>query len=1116
MSDRRKRIALFVGQADEDYQSSFISGFLSHAFLHDTDVCVFSMYHKYQDTAERENGDSNIFSLMQPKLFDAAVIMSDTIQTSNAADRIDQRLTQEFEEKPVLVIEKDSKNFPCIFSSCREPMIKLVSHLIEVHGFTDIAFLSGKKWHKHAQERVEAYREAMAMHGLEVPDDRVFYGDFWYHSGDLFADYLEALERSLPQAVVCANDAMAIGLCKAFEERGLRVPEDIAVVSYDSTYEGRTAPKFMTSAMIPAGEFGCYAADVIQDMLEGRESEPFYAEPELVIGETCGCTRDEPMHSIRRDRWGTEISEEGFYSEYNSMDINLMAQTTLEEYVGAVYSYAFQLRGAESFHLCLSSYCKYMGQTAKINLSNDGYPEKMIYAVRYNRDRKDGIADLEKTFSTSELLPGLWDERDCPRAVFFTPVFCESICFGYSAVEYGTAARSYDGVYRSWMRTVCNGLESLRRLMTAEIASDQLSKMRNNKFVSSGAVYESMNDEERADYGLVTKILDNNLFTYHFQPIVDTVDGSIYSYEALMRSAAERSLPPLSIIKYAEMQNRLTDVESDTFLNVLRIADRSRVELGNAKIFINSIPGIRISGHTSDLIEELLKKLSKKIVVELTEEAELGDSDLDRLKALFRKLDVEIAVDDYGTGYSNVSNLLRYMPNYVKIDRALLSDIQNKPQKQHFVKEIINFCHDNNIKALAEGVETSAELRMVIQLGADYVQGFYTGKPAPAFVGEIDPKVRNEIMTYRKEHLDGVADRAYIAGKTNRVAVSSVLRHNCNEIIIGRGEMVYKEITVRGTPGAKTDVHIDIEAGYVGVLTLENVYLSNDRRRPCIRLGENVRLTIRVIGDNHLKNSGIIVPETSRLEIVGDGNLKIESGANEYYGIGNTPDKAHGKLVFDQEGCIDIVANGAHGTCIGSGLGGVIRIKRGRYILESGGQGGVCIGSLTGDTDIKIKNCNLSVEAVERLGVGIGSIDGSAKVNITTTTLRISGNGTELAGIGTLGGGPSVTDMRDSSVTVHISAERATAIGSLGGSTKLTADSVGMRIQNAGREALSFGGYSEDIKVDLNRCDVKSSVSSDQSADCFAKQDDFVICNSRVAFLLNDRPIERKTFFKDQ
>lgn len=83
MIEHRKRIALFVGQADESYQSRFISGFLKEAFSQGYDVCIFSMYRKYQDTREREQGEANIFSLMNPEKFDGAVILKRSYQNSN-------------------------------------------------------------------------------------------------------------------------------------------------------------------------------------------------------------------------------------------------------------------------------------------------------------------------------------------------------------------------------------------------------------------------------------------------------------------------------------------------------------------------------------------------------------------------------------------------------------------------------------------------------------------------------------------------------------------------------------------------------------------------------------------------------------------------------------------------------------------------------------------------------------------------------------------------------------------------------------------------------------------------------------------------------------------------
>ena len=118
------------------------------------------------------------------------------------------------------------------------------------------------------------------------------------------------------------------------------------------------------------------------------------------------------------------------------------------------------------------------------------------------------------------------------------------------------------------------------------------------------------------------------------------------------------------------------------------------------------------------------------------------------MKKTYEKMGIKTAVDDYGTGYSNVSNLLRYEPDYVKIDRALLSGIEDSPQKQHFVRDIIEFSHDNGIKALAEGVESEEELRIVIQLGADLVQGYFTARPEKEMIQSIDSRIADSIRKH--------------------------------------------------------------------------------------------------------------------------------------------------------------------------------------------------------------------------------------------------------------------------------------------------------------------------------------------------------------------------------
>lgn len=1113
MGKIREKLAVFVGQPDEYYQSRFLHGFTQKAFELDYDVCVFAMFKKYQNTAEREKADSNILRLANPDLFAGMVILKDTLQTKGAAESLEKHLKNVY-AGPVLVVDQDSEYFHSIHQSGYPPIVKLTEHVILDHGKRDIAFLNGKKWHKHSKERLSAFLAAMEKHGLTVPEDRIIEGDFWYESGEQCLDYLLSTGKPLPEAVLCANDQMAIGLCKALNEKGIRVPEDILVIGADSNLEGQTSPKSITSYLAPAQEFGSYAMECLLNLQKGLEPGPFEGHAKILYGESCGCPNaNMPVHSAKRVRWETELSEEGFFSINNTMFEDLLSQNNMQDYISTAYSYAYQIEDADSFHLCLANACAHMDDPNVVMPSNDGYPKTMIHAIRYNSSRLSGIAGLEETFETSRLLPELLEGNESPAVRYFSPVCFEDICFGYAVVGYRGIPRVYDEKYRRWLEMISKGLECLRRQLAMDALKEQLAKLKAGKFKKSAQEYEMLSAEEKEDYELVQTILDHNLLTYHFQPIVSARDGSIYSYEALMRSAAERKISPLAIIKYAGMMDRLSDVESATFSNVLDIVEQKKIQIGVAKIFINSIPGIMVND--PDSMTKRLSRNAESIVVELTEEAELGDAELDKLKNFYRNVNLKTAVDDYGTGYSNVGNLLRYMPDYVKIDRSLLSEIHSKPQKQHFVREIIEFCHDNDIMALAEGVETAEELRMVIHLGADLIQGYYTARPSEHLPGHIDEKIASEIKNYYQERVDGKSKTVYIAGKTNRISLLSLIKDGCSDIVIGEEGMVYHDITIVGMPSLQTNIHIRIEPGYVGKITLENAYLSNIKNRPCMELSDSSDVVCVVEGDNTLHGSGILVPETARFALEGNGNLLIEPEQNnqEYYGIGNDVSSRHGELNFLQDGKLTIRGNGASGVGIGSGLGGKIQITKGIYKLKCSGEKCAGIGSLDAASEVSIYNCSIDIDISVSKGVGIGSCSKEANISMEKCSLQFSGDAKELTCIGTLDGENAFVAIKESHAEFIVRADHSTCFGSLRADSEINIDTASISVESAGSNAIAFGGYCENTKVKLIGVDTKVDLHNSIKKDTYAREENIEIINGRCRILVNDETVKRKLKF---
>lgn len=282
-------------------------------------------------------------------------------------------------------------------------------------------------------------------------------------------------------------------------------------------------------------------------------------------------------------------------------------------------------------------------------------------------------------------------------------------------------------------------LESFIKIANSEMYMNRL------KMGTGAAVKEKFTSKD--NYKAFELLIEKNLFHYYFQPIVNAKNGEIYAYEALMRTDASIGMNPFEVLETAKEYNRLYEIEKATMFNVMERFVMEREKFGNRKVFINTIPGYFLNAEDNGLLVEKYGVYMGNFIFELTEQDTVSDEELNAIKRLNGEMTSnQVAIDDYGTGHSNIMNLMRYAPQIIKIDRFLIEDIHKNQNKQLFVRSTIEFARLNNIKVLAEGVETSNELRMVIDLGVDYIQGYYTGRPVPEPITEIDPDIRKEIL----------------------------------------------------------------------------------------------------------------------------------------------------------------------------------------------------------------------------------------------------------------------------------------------------------------------------------------------------------------------------------
>jgi EAL domain-containing protein (putative c-di-GMP-specific phosphodiesterase class I) len=215
-----------------------------------------------------------------------------------------------------------------------------------------------------------------------------------------------------------------------------------------------------------------------------------------------------------------------------------------------------------------------------------------------------------------------------------------------------------------------------------------------------------------------------------YQPIVRSIDGELFGYEALLRSE-EKSLPhPGAILDAAERLARLDDLGRR--IRSAACAPIDSAPAGSA-LFVNL--------HAHDLMDATLfardsplSAIADRVVLEITERASLDQvKDVRSKIAALRSNGFRIAIDDLGAGYAGLTSFATLEPDFVKLDMALVRDIDRIPTKEKLVRSMTSLCRELGIRVVAEGVETRAERDLLVSIGCDYLQGYLIAKPARPF-----------------------------------------------------------------------------------------------------------------------------------------------------------------------------------------------------------------------------------------------------------------------------------------------------------------------------------------------------------------------------------------------
>lgn len=242
---------------------------------------------------------------------------------------------------------------------------------------------------------------------------------------------------------------------------------------------------------------------------------------------------------------------------------------------------------------------------------------------------------------------------------------------------------------------------------------------------------------ERLDFEAALRgALHRREFFVEFQPIVDLVSGAPVAFESLLRwRSGERGLvPPAEVIPVAEATGLIVPIGRWVLEHSCERLAQWRRTLPDLRVSVNvSVHQLRHEGFVGDLqrITSRHGVPSSALIIEVTESAIIEDSDdtVATLHAL-AALGFAVALDDFGTGFSSLGYLQRFPVDVLKIDRSFVSGGHDEKSDQ-LVRTIIELGRAYGIDVIAEGIETSAQLKSLVREGCRLGQGFYLGRPEP-------------------------------------------------------------------------------------------------------------------------------------------------------------------------------------------------------------------------------------------------------------------------------------------------------------------------------------------------------------------------------------------------
>lgn len=460
------KIAVLLGGVGYDSQKRTINGILDRALIDRANVYIFTCVGwKYESPSKYAKGENNIYTLPDFSEYDGVIMNSDTIQDTAIVERVEKEIQEA--GIPCVDLNARSQYFMKVEMENRIAMEEITHHLIMRHHAKNIYYISGPVYSVDAGMRLQAHQETMMADHIGWDKDHIYYGDYSFESGRRAVRKFLSEAREMPDAIVAANDEMAVGAIVELREAGQRVPEDVMVTGYDDSEITEYNYPRLTTVRRGEYEAGQIAYEKIMATLRGEDVEQHtIIQGKAVFAGSCGCDfhMQEDVAHMQMKFIESYVHASRDMETLRNFSAEFTGLRDLDDLLGCLEQYIRSI-DMEYFYFCMCGSSEdYYEELERVAAGEErgrdiaAYSDKIWVPFAYEKGEVTSYGE----FSRSLLLPEECDMRRSGAFYTILPLHFQDYCFGYCVA--GSYRPAFEGrFYQNFILNLDNALETIRK-----------------------------------------------------------------------------------------------------------------------------------------------------------------------------------------------------------------------------------------------------------------------------------------------------------------------------------------------------------------------------------------------------------------------------------------------------------------------------------------------------------------------------------------------------------------------------------------------------------------------------------------------------------------------------